>query len=139
MTAAQNEARAAGHGHISPAHLALGLLGQSGSLAEQAITAQGPSVEAVRQAVTRQLPPRGEGETPALIPFDPQAKKALELTFREALRLGHNYVGTEHLLLALLELEDGNGPLTGAGLDKAGCEQWISATLSILSAPGPPG
>ena len=138
VTAAQNEARAAGHGQISPAHLALGLLGQSGSLAEQAIIAQGPSVAAVRQAVARQLPPRGEDEVPALIPFGPQAKKALELTFREALRLGHNYVGTEHLLLALLELEDGNGPLTAAGLDKAECEQWISATLSALSAPGSP-
>ncbi|MGW0646534.1 Clp protease N-terminal domain-containing protein, partial [Streptomyces badius] len=57
-------------------------------------------------------------EAPELVPYDADAKKVLELTFREALRLGHNYVGTEHILLALLEFEDGSGVLTGLGLDK---------------------
>ena len=52
---------------------------------------------------------------PALIPFDPEARKALELTFRQALRMGHNYVGTEHILLVPLELENGTGVLTRPG------------------------
>ena len=55
---------------------------------------------------------------PALIPFNGAAKKVLELTFRQALRLGHNYVGTEHILLALLEAEDDDGPLHRLGVDK---------------------
>jgi hypothetical protein len=55
---------------------------------------------------------------PDLIPFDPQTRKVLELTFREALRLGHNDVGTEHILLALLEHEDGSGVLTNLGIQR---------------------
>ena len=66
---------------------------------------------------------------PALILFDTGAKKALELTFRQALRLGHYHVGTEHLLLALLEGEDGDGVLTGLGLDESGAEETITAAL----------
>ena len=64
----------------------------------------------------------------------PHAKKALELTFREALRLGHNYVGTEHILLALLELEDGTGVLAGLGIDKAAAEAFIAAALAGVAA-----
>ena len=55
-------------------------------------------------------------------PLRRAARKALELTFREALRLGHNYIGTEHILLALLEVEDGTGVLAGLGVDKARAE-----------------
>lgn len=71
---------------------------------------------------------------PALIPFDAQSRKALELTFREALRLGHNYIGTEHILLALLEVEDGVGVLTGLGVDKARAEENIAANLDAIVA-----
>ena len=70
---------------------------------------------------------------PALIPYDARARKVLELTFREALRLGHNYIGTEHILLALLEAEDGDGPLAGLGVDKATTEAGISEQLSALA------
>ena len=66
---------------------------------------------------------------PALIPFNGAAKKVLELTFREALRLGHNYIGTEHILLALLEAEDGDGPLHGLGVDKDRVERDLAAAL----------
>jgi ATP-dependent Clp protease ATP-binding subunit ClpA len=71
---------------------------------------------------------------PALIPFSGMARKALELTFREALRLGHNYIGTEHVLLALLELEDGSGPLHQAGVDKDRTEADLTAVLTSLTA-----
>ncbi|HWT48309.1 MAG TPA: Clp protease N-terminal domain-containing protein, partial [Mycobacterium sp.] len=87
--------------------------------------------DAVRAAV--KLPPVCT-ETPELIPFSGPARKALELTFREALRLGHNYIGTEHLLLALLELEDGNGPLHRSGVDKDRVEVDLIAALESLSS-----
>ena len=71
---------------------------------------------------------------PALIPFDAEATKAMELTFREALRMGHNYIGTEHLVLALLELEDGTGVLSGLGVDKEAFEGQVAAALASLVA-----
>jgi ATP-dependent Clp protease ATP-binding subunit ClpA len=86
-------------------------------------------LETVRQTVTAALPPAVD-QVPALIPFDAQARKALELTFREALRMGHDYIGTEHILLALLELEDGTGVLASLGLDKATAEANITAILA---------
>ena len=128
VAAAQEEARTAGNAEVSSAHLVLGLLRDPESLAGKALAAQGLSPDAVRQAVTATLP-AAVADVPALIPFDGSAKKALELTFREALRLGHNYIGTEHLLLALLEREDGDGVLTGLGLDKARTEESIAAAL----------
>jgi ATP-dependent Clp protease ATP-binding subunit ClpA len=69
-----------------------------------------------------------------VIPYDPQARKLLELTFREALRLGHNYIGTEHILLAALELENGSGVLSGLGLDKDAVEATIVAALAEVMA-----
>ena len=68
----------------------------------------------VRPAVTAALPPRAAG-VPAVVPFGQQARKALELTVREALRRGRNHIGTGCSLLALSELEDGDGVLTGRG------------------------
>ena len=94
---------------------------------------QNVDAEAVRAAVT--LPPAAT-ETPELIPFSGPARKALELTFREALRLGHNYIGTEHLLLALLELEDGAGPLHRSGVDKDRVETDLIAALESLGGKG---
>jgi Clp amino terminal domain, pathogenicity island component len=129
IMSAQNEARAAGNDQIGAPHLILGLLSEPGGVAAQAIHAQGVAPDTIRRTVAAALPPAA-GEVPPLIPFDAQAKKALELTFREALRLGHNYVGTEHILLALLELEDGSGTLSGLGLDKATTEANVAEQLS---------
>src|SRR5437762_4283216 len=81
---AQNEARSAGNEWIRPEHIVLGLLSEPDGFAAQSIRAQGVKLETVRQAVTAALPPAAE-KVPALIPFDPPARKALELTFREAL------------------------------------------------------
>ena len=137
IVAAQKDAHAAGSDLIRPGHLVLGLLSEPDSIAVRAIVAQGVQPETVRKAVTTALPPAA-GPVPALIPFDPQAKKALELTFREALRMGHNYIGTEHILLALLELENGTGVLTGLGLDKAVAEDYVTAAAAaVLSAREP--
>lgn len=133
VIAAQNEARAAGHDQIEPAHLVLGLLADPDALAAKAIVAQGVTLEAVRQRVTAGLPPPA-AEVPAVVPFSPQARKALELTFREALRMGHNYIGTEHILLALLEQEDGEGVLSGLGIDKQATTAQVTAVLDAAAA-----
>jgi hypothetical protein len=129
VVGSQEEARNAGNNEIGTAHLVLGLLTQPEGLAAKAIEARGVSLEAVRRTATAALPAPAESQ-PALIPYDAQAKKALELTLREALRLGHNYVGTEHILLALLELEDGSGVLAGLGIDKAAVEAEITSMLA---------
>jgi hypothetical protein len=133
VMAAQNEARAAGNGEIRPEHLLLGLLSEPDALAAVSIVAQGVPLETVRQTVTAKLPPAAE-QVPELIPYDSQARKALELTFREALRMGHNYIGTEHILLALLELEDGTGMLTGLCIDKVTAEADITAAVAAALA-----
>lgn len=136
VVAAQNEARAAGNAEIGPAHLVLGLLSEPDAVAARAMLTRGLALEAVRQAVTTTLPPASE-RVPELIPFDPAARKALGLTFREALRMGHDYVGTEHILLALLELEAGTGVLAGVGLDKATTEADITAAIpTFVADPG---
>ena len=131
IVSAQNEARAAGHAQIEPGHLVLGLLIDPDGLAAKAIAAQRVTLEEVRQAVTAGLPAPA-AEVPALIPFNAQARKALELTFREALRMGHNYVGTEHILLALLEQEDGDGVLTGLGIGKEATAAQVTAILDAV-------
>ncbi|WP_328770770.1 Clp protease N-terminal domain-containing protein [Streptomyces sp. NBC_00286] len=128
----QNEANTAGNDQIRTEHLVLGLIADPEGLGAKAITAQGVTLDAVREAATAALPPRAE-DVPALIPFDGNAKKALELTFREALRLGHNYIGTEHILLALLEHEGGTGVLSGLGLDKAAAEASIAKSLEKVA------
>ncbi|TNH30601.1 ATP-dependent Clp protease ATP-binding subunit [Micromonospora orduensis] len=129
VVASQEEARASGHVEIRPEHLVLGLLAEPEGLAARVMAGRGATPEAVREAVGAALPPPAD-QVPDLIPYDARGKKALELTFREALRLGHNYIGTEHLLLALLEQEDGSGVLTGLGLDKAAVEADLSAALA---------
>ncbi|GLP76555.1 hypothetical protein TUM20983_36650 [Mycobacterium antarcticum] len=67
-----------------------------------------------------------------LIPFNGPVKKVLELAFREALRLGHNYIGTEHILLALLQSENADGLLHHAGVDKRKAETELTALLALI-------
>ncbi|AGZ42327.1 Clp protease N-terminal domain-containing protein [Actinoplanes friuliensis] len=126
IVTAQEEARTRSNHQISVSHLVLGLVADPSALGARAIVAQGVSLDAVRQTAAATLPAAADS-VPAMIPFDAHAKKALELTFREALRMNQNHVGTEHILLALLELEDGTGVLAGLGVDKAAAETTISA------------
>ncbi|MEU5029931.1 Clp protease N-terminal domain-containing protein [Streptomyces milbemycinicus] len=129
VMAAMNEAQAARNPEIRPEHLLLGLLSQPEGLAAKAIIAQDVLLDTVRQAATAALPPAAD-EVPDLVPYDAASRKVLELTFREALRLGHNYIGTEHILLALLEHEDGAGVLAGLGIDKSAAEANIARALA---------
>ncbi|MGR6971869.1 Clp protease N-terminal domain-containing protein [Streptomyces cynarae] len=132
VMAAHNAAKEAGNAETVPAHLVLGLLSEPDAIAAKAITAQGVTLDAVREAAAAALPAPAE-DVPELVPYAPAAKKALELTFREALRLGHNYIGTEHILLALLELEHGEGPLSGLGIDKATAEENVRKELTEIT------
>jgi Clp amino terminal domain, pathogenicity island component len=106
VVAAQEEAREQRHDHIAPEHLLLGLLHEPEGLAARAIDTLGISQHALRQGLTADLA-SGAGSEPASgrIPFTPRAKKVMALAVRQALLLGHNYIGTEHLLLGLLEDE----------------------------------
>jgi hypothetical protein len=134
VVAAQNAAHEAGNSEITPDHLLLGVLSDAAALATVLLRLQHVDTEALRAAATEaiaELPVNAE--PPQLIPFSGPARKALELTVREALRLGHNYVGTEHQLLALIELEDGAGPLHRCGVDKDRVEADLIKALQSLA------
>lgn len=132
VVAAQNAAHAAGSDEIGLAHLVLGLLDGPDEPAVAAVLAQGVTLDAVRDAATAALPAAAE-EVPDLVPFDAGARKVLELTFREALRLGHDAIGPEHILLALLEREGADGVLTGLGIDKVAAQDHV---VAAAAAPG---
>jgi hypothetical protein len=129
VMAAHNEAHQAGGNEIRLAHLVLGLLSEPDALAAKAITSTRTTLESVRQAALATLPPPA-ADAPNLVPYGPDARKTLEVTFREALRLGHNYIGTEHVLLALLETEGDDGVLTTLGIDKATVEDYIVTAIT---------
>ncbi len=130
VVAAQNEARGRRDQQIRIEHVVLGLLTEPEGLAARAVIAQGVSLDRVREVATATLGPSGTGESPELVPFDDRTRAVLEATFREALRLGHNYIGTEHLLLALLDADEGTGVLAGLGVDRARAEDFVARTLS---------
>jgi ATP-dependent Clp protease ATP-binding subunit ClpA len=131
VMAAHNAANEAGNHEIDRAHLVLGLLAEPDAFAAKAITTAGVALDAVQAAADAAVPPAAP-DAPALVPYGAEAKKVLELTFREALRLGHNYIGTEHILLALLETEPDDGILAGLGIEKVGVEATIAKMLSQL-------
>jgi ATP-dependent Clp protease ATP-binding subunit ClpA len=130
IVVAQNKAGEAGNNEIGTDHLVLGLFADPDGLAAKLLAGQGIDADTVIKAIT--LPPRADN-VPTLIPFNGQAKKALELTFRQALRLGHNYVGTEHILLALYEVEDDDGTLHRVGVDRDRFERELVAALESLT------
>lgn len=103
---AQEEARNLNHNYIGTEHILLGLIHEGEGVAAQALEAMGISLESVREQVEEII---GQGtEAPSgHIPFTPRAKKVLEYSLREALQLGHNYIGTEHILLGLIREGDG--------------------------------
>jgi hypothetical protein len=118
---AQEEARLLNHDHIGTEHILLGLIHEGEGVAYLALTELGISLDAVRAQVEAEI---GQGsEAPGgHIPFTPRAKKVLELSLREALQLGHNYIGTEHILLGLIREGEGVAAQVlvglGAGLDR---------------------
>jgi ATP-dependent Clp protease ATP-binding subunit ClpA len=132
---AASHAHEAGAASVAPEHVLLGLLDDSASLAVRALEAVGTSPDALRQALAPAplAPARGAGH----LPFTASAKLLLDRTLREALRLGHNYVGTEHVLLALLDDDGAAGTaLRDAGVERAPVETWILEQLQAMTRPG---
>jgi ATP-dependent Clp protease ATP-binding subunit ClpC len=104
---AQDEARLLKHDYIGTEHLLLGLLREEEGLAARTLESLGVTLEQVRSQVAQIVGQGSFDETTGQIPFTPRAKKALELSVKEALALGHNFVGTEHLLLGVVRENDG--------------------------------
>jgi ATP-dependent Clp protease ATP-binding subunit ClpA len=137
---AQDEAQTMKHNYIGTEHVLIGLLREEEGLAARVLESLGLTVEAVRAHVVRMIG-LGEELKTGQIPFTPRAKKALELSLREALRLGHNYIGTEHLLLGLVRETDGVAVriLLDLGADPGTVRNEVVRMLSGPSAaPMPP-
>ena len=103
---AQEEARMLNHNYIGTEHILLGLVREEEGVAAKALESLSISLEAVRQQV-EEIIGQGQAAPTGHIPFTPRAKKVLELSLREALQLGHNYIGTEHILLGLIREGEG--------------------------------
>ncbi|MFI6076368.1 ATP-dependent Clp protease ATP-binding subunit [Actinoplanes sp. NPDC051343] len=125
---AQEEARRLGHNCIGTEHLLLGLLSEGEGVAAKALQGLGVSVQGVRGQIDR-----GSEEPGGHIPFTPRAKKVLELSLREALQLGHNYIGTEHILLGLVREGDG----VAARILGADLGQVRRQVTELLAEPAP--
>ena len=135
VIAAQEEARGLKHGYVGTEHLLLGLLIEGAGVAARALQSCGITLPAARQQVEEIIGPGKQAPT-GHIPFTPRAKKALELSLREAMLLDHLYIGTEHILLGLLREGDGLAINILATLG-AGTDQIRHAVISLLSRRGP--
>jgi ATP-dependent Clp protease ATP-binding subunit ClpA len=130
VVTAQNLAHAAGNLEITPDHLLLALITDRTALSTVALAAQGVTSDAVKALIRL---PEPASPVPDLIPFDAPAREVLEGTFREALRLGHNYIGTEHILLALLIAEPPDGALHQLNVERDQLEAQLAEELARIS------
>src|SRR6187399_1083854 len=133
---AQEEARMLNHNYIGTEHILLGLIHEGEGVAAKALESLGISLDKVRQQVEEII---GAGQSPPSghIPFTPRAKKVLELSLREALQLGHNYIGTEHILLGLIREGEGVAAqvLVKLGADLSRVRQQVIQLLSGYQGP----
>ena len=138
LAVAQEEAKRLGRGRVTNEHIVLGLLAEPDGLAAKAMVALGASLDDVRDAITAEMPVRKRANTD--VRFSGPAKKTLQLALRTALQLFHNYIGTEHLLLGMLQLDD--DPATDAlaefGIAYAPALEWLSHEFArIISGKQP--
>ena len=143
LVLAQEEARLLNHSFIGTEHILLGLIHEGEGVAAKALEPLGVTLEAVREKVEETIGLAGTAPTGSP-PFTPRAKKVLELSLREALQLGHNYIGTEHMLLGLVREGEGVAAqvLVSLGADLAGCASRSSSCCRATrarsrSAPSP--
>src|SRR5579884_600851 len=131
LVLAQEEARLLNHNFIGTEHILLGLIHEGEGVAAKALESLGISLEAVREKVEETIGPAGSATTGSP-PFTPRAKKVLELSLREALQLGHNYIGTEHMLLGLVREGEGVAAqvLVNLGADLSRVRQQVIQLLS---------
>jgi len=137
---AQEEARLLNHNYIGTEHILLGLIHEGEGVAAKALESLGISLEAVRSQV-EEIIGQGGSSPSGHIPFTPRAKKVLELSLREALQLGHNYIGTEHILLGLIREGEGVAAqvLVKLGADLSRVRQQVIQLLSGYSGPAGQG
>jgi ATP-dependent Clp protease ATP-binding subunit ClpC len=137
---AQEEARLLNHNYIGTEHILLGLIHEGEGVAAKALESLGISLEAVRSQV-EEIIGQGGSSPSGHIPFTPRAKKVLELSLREALQLGHNYIGTEHILLGLIREGEGVAAqvLVKLGADLSRVRQQVIQLLSGYSGSGAQG
>jgi ATP-dependent Clp protease ATP-binding subunit ClpC len=138
LVLAQEEARLLNHNFIGTEHILLGLIHEGEGVAAKALESLGISLEAVREKVEETIGPAGTSTTGSP-PFTPRAKKVLELSLREALQLGHNYIGTEHMLLGLVREGEGVAAqvLVSLGADLSRVRQQVIQLLSGYQPGGP--
>ncbi|EFV13227.1 ATP-dependent Clp protease ATP-binding subunit [Segniliparus rugosus] len=134
---AQEEARMLNHNYIGTEHILLGLIHEGEGVAAKSLESLGISLEAVRSQV-EEIIGQGQQGPSVHIPFTPRAKKVLELSLREALQLGHNYIGTEHILLGLIREGEGVAAqvLVKLGADLSRVRQQVIQLLSGYSGGG---
>ena len=121
---------------VLPEHVVLAMLHEPEGMAARAIAALGVSAETAREALAAALPPAVAGEqVPEDVLFGPRSKHALKLALHEALSLGHDYIGTEHLLLGVVREEEaqGGGALTRLGLTEQRVREWLIPELAKLA------
>jgi ATP-dependent Clp protease ATP-binding subunit ClpC len=137
---AQEEARMLNHNYIGTEHILLGLIHEGEGVAAKALESLGISLEGVRQQV-EEIIGQGQQAPSGHIPFTPRAKKVLELSLREALQLGHNYIGTEHILLGLIREGEGVAAqvLVKLGADLNRVRQQVIQLLSGYQGKEPAG
>src|SRR5215204_5802218 len=137
---AQEEAKMLNHNYIGTEHILLGLIHEGEGVAAKALESLGISLEAVRQQV-EEIIGQGQQQPTGHIPFTPRAKKVLELSLREALQLGHNYIGTEHILLGLIREGEGVAAqvLVKLGADLNRVRQQVIQLLSGYQGKEPAG
>ncbi|UJW34555.1 ATP-dependent Clp protease ATP-binding subunit [Saccharothrix sp. AJ9571] len=138
VVGSQQVALAAGNARIEPEHLLVALLSDPANLATKTVVALGASPDELRARLVASFEPAAE-TVPEQATISARGRKLFELTSREALRLGHNYVGAEHFLLSLLELGEGRAVevLTEAGITKEEVEAEISRVLAQILAQRP--
>jgi ATP-dependent Clp protease ATP-binding subunit ClpC len=132
LVLAQEEARQLDHNFIGTEHILLGLIHEGEGVAAKALDSLGITLEGVRDCVAEALEMAGTGGDQGSPPFTPRAKKVLELSLREALQLGHSYIGTEHMLLGIVREGDGVAAqvLVSLGADLGRVRQQVLQMMS---------
>jgi hypothetical protein len=136
LVLAEEEAKSLGHDFVGTEHILLGLIREGEGVAARALESLGARLDDVREAVGKLSQP-GSAQATRPRPFTPQAKKALEMSLREALKLGHNHIGTEHLLLGLSAEGEGVAARVLANLGVS-VERARNTVLELLAGHGPP-
>jgi len=136
---AQEEAKLLNHNYVGTEHIVLGLIHEGEGVAAQALLSLGVSLDGARDQVL-DIIGKGQQEVDGQIPFTPRVKKALELAFREALQLGHTYIGTEHILLGVIREGEGIGAqvLVHLGADLPRTRQKVIELLRGDAIEAPP-